>query len=525
MLTEEIPLTVPLPPVAPKTDAAVIASGVGVNILGTCAKVLKSGSFVLLTRVFGAEVFGLYMLSWSVIDLAAKIGNFGLDRGVLRFVLLHRHNGNTRAVYETMSQAFAISVLVSGVIGIGLFFAAPIISQRVFSKPEMTGMLTLLALCLPFIAILNIGLSVPKAHKIMKYDAYIRGISDPLVMFSVACIAFLLGWKLIGIAAGQVATMAVSAVLAIFVFTRFYSWRRCLAELKSLTFWTPLTQFSIPVMGYEFVYILMIRLDALMVGYFLPALQVGIYAIAIEIALMTKKVRQWFDPIFGPIIAELYYLKDMERLEHNFALVARWILTINLCFLAVVLLIGRDLLTLFGPEFGAGFVVVVLLACSQVIYASIGSGDTMLIMSGHPYITLVNSLIALVLNFLVNLWLIPKFNMVGAAIGTLIAFTFLTILRVVELYHLFRIHPFRRVLWKPLTAGTMALFVAEAVAATLPDSSVLRIGALPLLFLITYGVLLLQFGLESDDVTVLNRLKAKIKRPRPTDSTPLSATG
>ena len=524
MLTQEKTATASSP-VAVKSDATTIARGAGINVLGTCAKAVKSGSFVVLARLFGAEVFGLYMLSWSVIDLAAKIGNFGLDRAVLRFLPLHRYDGSTKAAYETISRAFVISFLVSVVIAISLFFTAPLLSQHVFNKPDMAGMLALMALCLPGLAVLNIGLSVPKAHKIMKYDAYVRGISDPIVMFLVACTAFFLGWKLVGIAVGQVATLTVSAVLAVFIFTKFYSWRQCLAELKSLTFWTPLTRFSIPVMGYEFVYILMIRLDTLMIGYFLPALQVGIYAVAVEIALTTKKVRQWFDPIFSPIIAELHHLKEMDRLAHNFALVARWILTINLSFLACVLLIGKDLLTLFGPEFGIGFVVVIILAFSQVVYASIGSGDTMLIMSGHPYINLVNTLIALVLNFLLNLWLIPLYDMLGAAIGTLVAFTFLTVIRVVELYHLFRIHPFRRMLWKPLTAATMALFGTGAIATMLPDSSILRLLALPLLFLSTYGVLLLQFGLEPDDVTIVNRIKARIKRSKPTVSTPMSLTG
>lgn len=521
MLTEETTRPKPAPHM-PASDATTLARGAGVNILGTCARSIRSVSIIILTRLFGAEVFGLYMLSWTVIDLAAKLGNFGLDKGVMRFLPRFRQDGDTSSIYQTVGRAFALSFLISLVTGIALFITAPLIAEQIFDKPDMTGMLRLLSVGIPCLAVTNIALGVTKAHKIMRYDAYVRGIVEPLFFFSVACGAYFVGWRLIGIAVGQCVALAAGAAASAFIFSRFYSLRQCMAGLRSFKVWSPLIQFSAPVMAYEFVYILMIRLDALMVGYFLSAVQVGIFAVAIEIAVTTKKVRQWFDPIFGPIISELHHLRDLERLEHNFVLVARWILTINIAFFCGVALIGRDLLGLFGPEFGAGFMVTLLLVFSQVVYSSIGSGDTMLIMSGHPYINLVNTVVVLVINFLLNLYLIPRFDMLGAALGTLISFALLTWFRVMELYWLYRIHPFRRPLWKPCVAAFVSLGAAWVFAQGLPDLSVVRMAALPVAFMLCYGTLLKWFGLEVEDIMVWNRFIAKIRRHKPTEPPPAS---
>ncbi|MBM3262064.1 MAG: flippase [candidate division Zixibacteria bacterium] len=507
----EISLTKPLSP--PRTsDAAVIARGVSVNILGTLARVIKSIAFIILTRLFGAEVFGLYVLSWSVIDLTSKLGTFGMDKGTLRFVPQYLHDEHPGRMHRLLAHAFVLGFAASLATGTGLFFAAPFIADRIFDKPDMTPMLQALSAGIPFLSLTWIVVGVTRGHKIMRYDAYIKGILEPLIMFGVACALFLIGWRIVGIALAHVVSLVCGTVFALYIFSRFFSWRSCLSYVSSVRPWSDITRFSLPVMGYDLLYVLMIRLDALMVGYFLPAFQVGIYAIAIEIALTTKKVRQWFDPIFGPIIAELQHLRELERLEHNFALVARWILTVNIAFFGMVLLMGKDVLGLFGPEFGVGLATVILLALSQVVYASIGAGDMMLIMSGHPYVNLVNTVFIVIVHFFLNLLLIPTFGMVGAAFSTLVSFGLLTLIRIIEVYHLYRIHPFRRTWWKPGVAGLGALALGAVVSAGLPDVSWLRMGALPLVFLPTYILLLRQFGLEMEDLQVWERGTGMLRR-------------
>ena len=496
-------------PTRSRSDASTIARGAAVNFIGTVARLIKSVSFIVLTRLFGAEIFGLYMLGWTIVDLVSKVGQFSLDKGLVNFIPRLREDGETEAIHQTIAQALGVGLLLSAGIGAALYAGAAPLADGLLDKPRLTGMLQLLAVGLPLIALTQVILGVTRAHKVMKYDAMVRGAVEPLVLFGAACVLFYAGWRTYGIAAAHLAALACGLLYAVYVFTRFYSWRSCLVHLRALRAVTPLTRFSLPVMGYELVYMFMIRLDVLMVGYFLPAAQVGVYVIAVEIALATKKVRQWFDPVFSPIVAELSHRNDLRRLELNLRLVTRWVLTIGLAFLCVVSLIGNELLGLFGPEFVAGFMTMVVLAMSQVVYAAMGSGDTVLIMSGRPWLNLVNTVVVVVVNFVLNLWLIPALGILGAALGTLAAFGLLTLIRLVEVYHLFRILPLSWLILKPCAAAVPAFACAYVAGVYAPDLPWLRMAAVPTIFLAAYLGVLGLLGLEEDDRIAFRRLRGR----------------
>ncbi len=170
-------------------------------------------------------------------------------------------------------------------------------------------------------------------------------------------------------------------------------------------------------------------------------------------------------------------------------------------------MVGDELLALFGPEFGAGFMTMVILGLSQIAYAAMGSGDTILIMSGRPCLNLINTIGVVVVNFALNLWLVPELGMLGAAVGTLISFMILTLIRLVEVYHLYRIHPLAWRLWKPLAAAGFVFCAVFFGAEYLPDTAWFRIIAQPAMFLTGYLLVLSALGLEETDRSVLRRVR------------------
>ena len=160
------------------------------------------------------------------------------------------------------------------------------------------------------------------------------------------------------------------------------------------------------------------------------------------------------------------------------------------------MLIGDELLGLFGPEFSAGFMTMVILAMSQVVYGAMGSGDTVLIMSGRPYLNLFNTILVVIVNFALNMWLIPNLGILGAALGTLISFALLTLIRLAEVYHLYRIHPLTWRMSKPLVAAVLAFGTAYLAGGYLPDIDWIRMVMLPAIFLAGYLGVLRMLGLE-----------------------------
>ena len=157
--------------------------------------------------------------------------------------------------------------------------------------------------------------------------------------------------------------------------------------------------------------------------------------------------------------------------------------------------------------------VLQLLALSQVALALGASSALVLIMTGHPKTALANNLITLTVNVLANLYLIPRYGPVGAALGTVIAVGVLTLLRLIEVGVLHRMHPFSWMQLKPLLAGLIALAVCYLANRVIFDwHTVLVLIAGSIIYLAVYAGSLVALGFHPDDLAVLAAARRKLEK-------------
>src|SRR5437660_12171400 len=91
---------------------------------------------------------------------------------------------------------------------------------------------------------------------------------------------------------------------------------------------------------------------------------------------------------------------------------------------------------IYGPAFhqGAAWLGIVGIACATTAFVSLGET---VIMVQRPRLNLINSSITCVLALGANLWLIPRFGVMGAAFGILIPYVVQGILRYFVLRFVF----------------------------------------------------------------------------------------
>lgn len=99
----------------------------------------------------------------------------------------------------------------------------------------------------------------------------------------------------------------------------------------------------------------------------------------------------------------------------------RWTFWPTLFLGAVILLAGYPLLRLFGPAFTAGYPLLFILIIGVIARASVGPAESLLNMSGKQNICALLYAVTLAVNVILNLVLIPRFGLTGAAISTAIA--------------------------------------------------------------------------------------------------------
>ena len=137
------------------------------------------------------------------------------------------------------------------------------------------------------------------------------------------------------------------------------------------------------------------------------------------------------------------------------------------------------------------------------------SGDPVYMqMSGKQDIEFINAVVMLTGNIILNLWLIPIYGILGAAIATGIAFASMNAARILEAYILLGIHPYDRSYHKPFVAALIVVLLAVFLS-TLGMARPYWIINMAILC-IAYCTVLYALGLEYEDELIWKTIKRKI---------------
>jgi O-antigen/teichoic acid export membrane protein len=492
------------------TDGAEMAHGAAVNAIALLASNLRGVFTFLVARLLGQSTLGIFALAWSNTDLLSKIGNFGLDNGVTPFIAKKHATSEPHGCRQVFRAAMAWGLATSlatclvSVIGLGAF------GDRIGQPPEAIEATRILLLALPGIALYRIGTSVSRGMRIMHHDIYSRGLTESLTTIGAFLAAFVLG---LGAFAPIVAVLAGTLAGGLVAFGLARSLFEGLAgPSPKEPVSKPLLQFSAPIGLYNLLNLLIMRMDVILLGFFVgrvPGVSLatlGVFSAAVDIAGGMRKVRQTFDPIFAPVVATQSVLADHVSMQRSFAQLGRWVLAVQLPMLGVLALSGGLILSIFGPGFDRGAPWLVLLAIAHGTNTFVGLAETV-IMVHHPVINLVNSAVTAALQLGTSLLLIPRLGATGAAVAMVAAYSTQGILRLAELRVLFgwrlSLRPYARPVWAAIVALAPGLALRAAVPGALGElfAGLLFTG----LYLGTWWTL----GLEAADRVVLDELRKR----------------
>jgi O-antigen/teichoic acid export membrane protein len=137
-------------------------------------------------------------------------------------------------------------------------------------------------------------------------------------------------------------------------------------------------------------------------------------------------------------------------------------------------------------------------------------GGIILEMTGYINLKLVNSFVRLFLYLSLNVLLIPRWGIVGAATAALVGEGTINLLRLLEVFVLFRLLPYNRSFFKPVGAGLLTLAIAWAIGQWGPAEAGLLYTAIHVLILLAvYVGTIVLLGLSLEDRLLLVRLRQR----------------
>jgi len=493
-------------------DIFSIARGAGILFAGTLTGVgLKYLFELAVARSLGLDTFGIFFFGFSLFKIMERMTTLGLNNGVLRFVSLYRGEQDESRVKGTIVLSLRVTFVAGVILTLALLFGADPLSHQFFPNSDLSTMLVIFSLGIVFTGMTEIMVFATQAFQIMEYKVLVRRIFEPgasLVLF----IAFLLlGWKTLGAALSFVLSLVLGAFLS-FVFAKKAIPYLTAKATKAVIETSKILSFSWPLFFVGFFDIINIHINTVMLGYFKSAKHVGIFGAIWRTAFLVPIILESFNSIFAPIVSDLYNRQDMPHLRTLFKTVTKWIVTLSLPATLLLIVYAREILSLWGPEYILGKASLIIICLAQLFNCSTGSVGFVIMMSGRSKINLLNNGLGFILTVILNLLLIPKYGILGAALSLALVIVAINTVRLAEVRFLLKMHPFRFDFFKPLLAGGISFFIlflsSGFLLERMPPLLAISVGTLG--FLSLYGGGLILLGLTEEDKIILTKIREKL---------------
>jgi O-antigen/teichoic acid export membrane protein len=159
--------------------------------------------------------------------------------------------------------------------------------------------------------------------------------------------------------------------------------------------------------------------DLLMLGLFKTAKDVGIYKVVISGATLVVFGLQAVNMVVAPHFSRLHALGDHQQLQRVVTASSIGALLLSMPVAFTFLFLGGPILQIiFGVEYVDGYAPLAILSCGQLANSLFGPVGYLLNMTGYERETARGVSIAAGCNVCLNLLLIPRYGMIGAAFAT-----------------------------------------------------------------------------------------------------------
>lgn len=380
-------------------------------------------SAVVLARILDPSGYGVYSYVYAIIAVIMIPVQMGLPTLILR----ETARANAAQNWPLLRGIWRWSGYV---ISIGCVLAVcGIVIWQIFAKTSMEPAQRLTLLWgMPLIPLM--ALSAARASALSGLRLPVRSHLTDQVLRPVALTIFMLIAFVSGINVSPAhammfhslaAALAFAAGAALLIKARPTPLRSPgKSQMKPRAWATAL----LPLSALAAVQVINQSADLIMLGIFRTDAEVGLYRIAVSSASLAAIGLTAMGLVLAGHIAHALAEKDHANLQQMLAAASLACTVVTAIILAGFALVGKPLLGLiFGPDYIGAYSALVLLAAVQLINGFFGANANVLNMGGLERRTLLAFAIAVGINIILNLVLIPRLGGIGAALATLVSTT------------------------------------------------------------------------------------------------------
>ena len=384
-------------------------------------------------NITGVNDYGFYFVIFNF----SFLFNILLDLGITNF-----NNRNIAQNHQLLNKHFSSIIVLKimlALVYILITFSVAIILHYNTNQMQLLAWLGLNQILISFILYLRSNIS---GLLLFKTDSFLSVIDRFLMIVfcgillwgHITTIPFRIEWFVYS----QTAAYSITALIALMIVIKK-------ARFRKLNFHWP---FFLMIMKQSLPFALLVllmtfynRLDPVMLEGLLPDKvgnqQAGIYASGFRLLDAANMIAYLFSVLLIPIFSKM--IKNKDSVEQMVKLSFTLIITFAIIIAVSCIVYSYELMDLlYNLHIKESANVFRLLMGGFVAVSTTYIFGTLLTANGNLWQLNIVSLIGLVVNFLINLFLIPRLLAVGSAYASLLTQFFIAIVEVVIAQHIFR---------------------------------------------------------------------------------------
>jgi O-antigen/teichoic acid export membrane protein len=458
--------------------AAVVVRGSVINVVAMVAGAAMSfGLVVLVSRWLQPRGAGAFFELIALFTILSNTFELGADTGLTRWISRARAIGGLSDVRRVVAAAIVPVAVVGIAAAVAVWLTAPQLAGLfLHGVPAHEGILAIriVAPLVPVGALSSCLTDGARGFGRMWPFLLIEGAGKPAMRIVLVLAVLAAGFGLSAAVLAWGLPVLVGLVAASIIFVRLlrkeapastvsagpqeaagtWSWR------VAREFWA----FTGPRAFQATFQIVILWLDILIVGAITSSYAAGVYSAVSKLAIVGTFTLEGNRLAIGPQLSALLARGQQDRAARLFQRSTQWLMLASWPLYLIFIIFPTTVLGIFGPRYTVGASALVVLSLAMLINLGTGNVTVVLLMGGRSTWSALNAGAALTVNIGLNLVLVPRMGILGAAIAWAASIAVDNLTAMAEIWWVMGFDPFGPGYW--FTAGvTVACFGGPAVLA------------------------------------------------------------
>lgn len=450
----------------------------------------------IFTKLFSSETYGVWVTYITIVQLITPITLLGLTGAFIRFTA---GVADKEEIRENFYSAFVIIFAFSLLISLLFSLTASHLPAKLFGTELEVHKLIKVGSFLIFSWALELFvLSYYRAFLRIRRYAILIITQTSLEILAVLFLATH-GYKLI-----TIACFFIAIRFAIFILCYTGIVKEIGIKAPDFSNIRPYLYYGLPlIVSPALVWIVKLS-DRLIIKYFLDFSAVGVYSAAYNIGSVITLYSVTLQGGLAPTLCTLWNKNEFKKARDKLSLSMKYFLLLAIPSCFGLLALSKEILRVFTrPEFiEKGYLIIPIVGFAITCYGIYFLSANVLGLVKKTYLITIILGVGALINVVLNFLLIPRINILGAAIATLIAFIFMALVMVLTAHKYFKFGLNPNFVAKSIVASGIMAFIIRQLSV----SNLWTLIFAMLIAIVVYGILIfLLKGISKEEILDLKR--------------------